>query len=93
MRRHCNQHIKPGEYNCLHTTFELFEMLLTEACNENPDDYGKFLQIYFQAAIIYSLIWGVAGVLDASSREKFDNFLREVISFLIIQDFFFIFIF
>lgn len=78
VRRYCSQFIKPGEFNCLTTTFELFGMQLSEAIEENPEDYQKYLLSYFQAAIIFALVWGVGGVLDTSSREKFDAFLKKV---------------
>ncbi|XP_037810078.1 dynein heavy chain 12, axonemal [Lucilia sericata] len=77
VRKNCTQYLKPGEYNCLTTTFDIFEMCLNEAIDENPEDYQKYLPMYFQAAIIFSLIWGVAGILDSRSREKFDAFLRK----------------
>lgn len=78
VRKNCTQYLKPGEYNCLLTTFDIFEMCMHEAVEENPDEYDKYLTMYFQAAFIFALIWGVAGILDAPSREKFDVFLRNV---------------
>lgn len=78
VRRNCSQFIKPGEFNCLLTTFDLIDMLMDEGIEENPDDYEKYLQNYIQAAMLYSLTWGVGGVLDVNSRERFDGFLRKV---------------
>lgn len=78
VRRNCSQFIKPGEFNCLLTTFDLIDMLMDEGIEENPDDYEKYLQNYIQAALLYSLTWGVGGVLDVNSRERFDGFLRKV---------------
>lgn len=53
-------------------------MCLHEAIDENIDDYQKYLQMYFQAAIIFSLVWGVAGILNSNSRSKFDIFFKKV---------------
>ncbi|KAL9909718.1 dynein heavy chain at 62B [Glossina fuscipes fuscipes] len=78
VRKSCRQFIKPGEFNCLTTTFDLFDMCMFEAIEENPEDYQKNLQTYFQAATLFSLIWGVAGILDTGSRDKFDAFLRKI---------------
>jgi len=78
VRRYCSQFIKPGEFNCMLTTFDLFDMQIAEAIEENPEDYQKYIQSYFQAAILFALIWGVGGVLDTASREKFDAFLKKV---------------
>ncbi|ALC44807.1 Dhc62B [Drosophila busckii] len=78
VRRYCNQFIKPGEYNCLLTTFDLIDMLLDEGIEENPEDYDKYMIGYIQAAMLFALVWGVAGVLDTDSRVKFDGFLRKL---------------
>lgn len=83
--RQAHQYLKPGEFNCMTTTFDIFDMCLHEGIRENPEDYHKYLTIYFQAAIIYGLIWGVAGILDSASREKFDQFLRSVIYLIIFK--------
>nr|XP_014091747.2 dynein heavy chain 12, axonemal isoform X1 [Bactrocera oleae] len=76
IRKNCKEHIKPGEFNCLTTTFDIIEMLLDDAVVENPDEYQRHMQIYVQASILYSFVWGIAGVLDTGSREKFDAFLK-----------------
>lgn len=60
------------------TTFSIIDMLMDEAIEENPDDYEKYIQSYIQASILYAFTWGIAGVLDTNSREKFDGFLRKV---------------
>ncbi|KAH8395340.1 hypothetical protein KR222_010165 [Zaprionus bogoriensis] len=78
VRRYCTQFIKPGEFNCLMTTFDLIDMLLDEAIEENPEDYDKYLLGYIQAAMLFALVWGVGGVLNTDSREKFDEFLRKI---------------
>lgn len=78
LRRSCSQFIKPGEFNGLLTTFSIIDMLMDEAIEENPDDYEKYIQSYIQASILYALTWGIGGVLDTNSREKFDGFLRKV---------------
>lgn len=53
-------------------------MLLNEACDENPEEYQKFLTSWFQAAISYAIVWGIGGILDHESRVKFDEFYREL---------------
>lgn len=78
LRRSCSQFIKPGEFNALMTTFSIIDMLMDEAIEENPDDYDKYIQNYIQASMLYAITWGLGGVLNTSSREKFDGFLRKV---------------
>lgn len=53
-------------------------MLLDNAVVENPDEYQRHMPIYVQASILYSFVWGLAGVLDTGSREKFDAFIKSV---------------
>lgn len=60
------------------TTFNLFQMLMDDAIEENSEDYAKFLFNWYQAAIIMSVVWGLGGLLDINSRESFDAFCREV---------------
>lgn len=62
----------------------IFEMLLDDAVAESPDDYEKFLISWFQAALIYSVVWGIGGLLNEDSREKFNEVHRSVSSFLLI---------
>lgn len=60
------------------TTFDLIDMLLDEAIEENPEDYDKYIVGHIQAAMLFALSWGVGGVLNTESREKFDAFLKGV---------------
>lgn len=64
------------------TTMNIFGMLLDEAVAGSPEDYEKFLISWFQAAIVYSVVWGVGGLLNADSREKFNEVYRKVFSFI-----------
>lgn len=78
MLQHCNQLLNPGEFNLLRTTLDVFQMVMDEAVEGNAEDYQKFLVSWIQAAMIYSTAWGLGGLLDSESREKFDQFHRKV---------------
>lgn len=78
IRRNCYQFLQPGEINVVLTTLTIFEMLLNEACEENPEEYAKFVTSWFQAAISYAVMWGLSGIMSTDSRAKFDEFYREV---------------
>ena len=78
VRRHCYQFLKPGDINIVMTTLSIFEMLLNDACEENPEEYAKFVTSWFQAAISYAVMWGISGIMNIESRAKFDEFYREV---------------
>lgn len=68
----------PGEINTVMTTLHIFEMQIDEACSDNADDYPKHLLTWFQAAILFAMIWGIGGILDTESRAKFDEYFRGV---------------
>lgn len=70
--------MKPGDINIVMSTLSIFEMLLNDACEENQEDYAKFVTSWFQAAISYAVVWGLSGLMNTESRIKFDEFYREV---------------
>lgn len=78
IRRQCVQLLYPGDTNVIRTTLRLFEILLNEAVQNHPDDYLKHLMPWFQSSLIYSVLWGIAGILNTESREKFDVFYRDL---------------
>lgn len=84
VRKHCVQLLHPGEINVVMTTLSLFEMLVKDAVEDHPEDFHKYLVTWFQAAIIYGVIWGIGGLLDSESRDRFDAFYRTVcVSYLV----------
>ncbi|EDS37651.1 ciliary dynein heavy chain 11 [Culex quinquefasciatus] len=78
LRRQCKQYLYPGDISLLTCTMNIFQMIIDEAVHESPDEYGKFLFTWFQAALMYSVVWGLAGLLDMESKVKFDEFYREI---------------
>ena len=78
VRRNCSQLLKPGEFSVLRTTFDLFDMLMKEAIEENLEEYQKFLKPWYEASLLFGVSWGIGGILDTASREKFDHFHRQV---------------
>ncbi|XP_058067045.1 dynein axonemal heavy chain 12 [Anopheles bellator] len=78
VQNHGHQYLHPGDTSLLLATLRIFEMVIDEACHENPDEYGKYLFTWFQAAMLYAVVWGLGGVLDMESKAKFDEFYREI---------------
>lgn len=66
------------EIKLVATTFDIFEMIMDDAVETNADDFQKFLVSWVQAAAVYSIVWGVGGLLDKTSRDNFDHFHRNV---------------
>lgn len=60
------------------TTLSLIEMQLADAQSQTPDDAEKYMVTWIQAATVFAQVWGVGGILDAHSRERFDRFLKTV---------------
>lgn len=52
---------------------------MADACEENPEDYQKFVASWYQNALLLAIVWGIGGILENDSRIKFDEFYREVI--------------
>lgn len=77
-KRQCHHLLYPGEFNLLMTTMSIFQMLVDDAVAESPEDYEKFLVSWFQAAIVYSVVWGIGGLLNAESRDKFNEVYKKV---------------
>ncbi|EAT40340.1 AAEL007918-PA [Aedes aegypti] len=78
IRRQCRQYLYPGDINLLTCTMNIFQMVIDEAVHESPDEYAKYLFTWFQAALMYSVVWGLGGILDMDSKIKFDEFYREI---------------
>lgn len=78
VRKSCYQYPISGEFNSIRSTLDIFEMLLQDALEDNVDEYQRYLSAWYQAALLYSVSWGIGGVLDSESRAKFDVFLRSV---------------
>lgn len=53
-------------------------MQLFDAQFQSPEDAEKYMTTWIQAATVYALTWGVGGILDTNSREKFDKFVKTV---------------
>lgn len=76
--KHCNFHLWTDEIKILHTTLDVFQMIMDDAVELHADDYQKFLVSWIQAAMVFATAWGMSGLLDAESRDKFDQFHKRV---------------
>lgn len=76
--KNCTHLLNPLKYNVIATTLDIFQMVMDDAVEANGDDYQKFLMSWVQAATIFSIVWGVGGILNEVSRNCFDQFHRKV---------------
>lgn len=76
----CVQLLKPGDINTVRTTLRMFQILMDEAIEGAPqEEYQKYLVNWFQVSMTHAVSWGVGGILDIESRDKFDVYLRDLI--------------
>lgn len=79
VKKNCKQLLYPGDTKLLMTSLSILEMFMADACEENPEDYQKFVASWYQNALLLAIVWGIGGILENDSRIKFDEFYREVI--------------
>lgn len=60
------------------TTFQIFEMLMDDAIEKNADTFDKYLDSWIAPSMVYSIVWGIGGILNSESRGKFDEYFRGV---------------
>ncbi|KAI5636077.1 dynein heavy chain and region d6 of dynein motor domain-containing protein [Phthorimaea operculella] len=75
VRKHCHQLVSGGEVNLVISTLRLIDMLMADAIEGEEDT--RHTRTWFIAAFMTALVWGVGGILDSDSREKFDDEVKE----------------
>lgn len=82
-RRHCTFICNAGVANRINSMMTIVQILLNDACapekkEKNQEVDLKNVNIWIQAAFIYSGIWGLGGGLDLQSRATFNEFYLEM---------------
>ncbi|RVE47759.1 hypothetical protein evm_007648 [Chilo suppressalis] len=75
IRRSCIQLVTAGEVNLVMSTLNLVEMLMDNAIEGEEDT--KYTRTWFLASFMTALIWGLGGILNTDSREKYDDLVKE----------------
>lgn len=78
IRRNCEQYLDPGELKTVLTTLEILAMLMDDAIERNADTFAKYVEGWIGPSLVYSVVWGIGGILNSDSRVKFDQHFREV---------------
>lgn len=80
VEKQCKQLCNAGLINLVKTAFQVFEMTMEDAWTESTkkEEDSKYLVSWAQAAMIHAGVWGLAAILDTSSREKFDVLYRTL---------------
>uniref|UniRef100_A0AAR5PYC5 AAA+ ATPase domain-containing protein n=1 Tax=Dendroctonus ponderosae TaxID=77166 RepID=A0AAR5PYC5_DENPD len=80
IRNKCLQYCNPGEIALVRTFMLTTEMLLNDACSASTkkEEELKNMIVWIQATFIQAGVWGLASILDFSSRELFDEFYKQL---------------
>nr|CAH8846959.1 unnamed protein product [Trichobilharzia regenti] len=76
----CRTMVSVRQANLVTSCLGFVDMLIEDIANEEDACDNRYLRLWLQAAIVFSLIWGIAGCLDYNSRKKFDRFLRNLMA-------------
>lgn len=75
VRKFCQQMVSGGEINLVMTTLRLIEMLMDDAIEGEED--SRYIKTWLQASFIFSVCWGIGGLLTTDSKEKFEEYYKE----------------
>nr|XP_057908676.1 dynein axonemal heavy chain 12-like isoform X2 [Doryrhamphus excisus] len=78
LRKNCREVVSTTNWNATVSLCRLFEMLLTEPLETETGD--KIIRTWIMAAFTFSLVWSAGGSCDSNSRDKFSDFVRDIVS-------------
>lgn len=80
VRKKCVMFCNPGDICLVKNTINLMQMYLDDACEKSTkkEEDFKYLKQWIEATAVMSVTWGIAGILDSDSRQKFDGFLKKL---------------
>ncbi|RVE70747.1 hypothetical protein OJAV_G00066880 [Oryzias javanicus] len=78
LRKHCREVVPTSNSHTVVALCRLFKMILDEPVKTGPAD--EIIRTWIMAAFASSLVWSVGGCCDTDSREKFSDFIRQIVS-------------
>ncbi|KAG7472883.1 hypothetical protein MATL_G00114010 [Megalops atlanticus] len=78
LRKSCREVVSTSNSNVMVSLTRLFQMLLAEPLQQSSA--SKNIRTWIMGAFAFSLVWSVGGSCDRDGRERFDGFLREILS-------------
>ncbi|CAB3257081.1 unnamed protein product [Arctia plantaginis] len=73
--KQCIQLVTAGQVHLIVSTLRLVDMLMNDALEEEEDT--RYTRTWFLASFMTALVWGIGGILNSYSREKFDVLLKD----------------
>lgn len=86
LRRECKEYVPTSDINLVVSLMNMFDSLIDEL--QDDKDSGEkstkvaddHKQIWTESIFLFSLIWSIGATMNKSGYEKFDKFLRELLS-------------
>ncbi|CAH1159888.1 unnamed protein product [Phaedon cochleariae] len=80
MRKKCIQYCNPGEISLVKNMMNMAEMYLNDAfaASSKKEEELKYTDVWIQASFIQAGVWGIASLVDSDSRERFDEFYKQL---------------
>ncbi|KAM3963287.1 dynein heavy chain at 62B [Aphomia sociella] len=75
VKKYCGQLVTGGEVNLVISSLRLIEMLMDNAIEGEEDT--KYTRTWLLASFMSAMVWGIGGILNIDSREKFDDLVKE----------------
>lgn len=79
IRLQCRQMIPVSEMCRVQSTLRFLEALIFGLASEEGSTDNRYLKMWSHASLLFSVIWGIGGCLDADGRTKFDDFIRVIL--------------
>ena len=76
VRHNCREYAPTSDSNLVHSLMMFIEVIMEDV----SDDEVRYIKTWLAAAFTFGCVWSVGASSDAPSREKFDEYFKELIS-------------
>uniref|UniRef100_A0A3Q0KRH4 Dynein axonemal heavy chain 7 n=2 Tax=Schistosoma mansoni TaxID=6183 RepID=A0A3Q0KRH4_SCHMA len=80
IQSNCRTLVATRQGNLVTSCLGFIDMLIEDVANEEDANENRYLRLWLQTSIVFGIVWGIGGCLDYNSRQKFDHFLRNLLS-------------
>ncbi|KAF6769028.1 hypothetical protein AHF37_12801 [Paragonimus kellicotti] len=79
IRLNCRSMVSLRQANLVHSCLAFVNMLIDEHAAQEDAAENRYLRLWTCTAFTFGVIWGIAGCLDLTGRQKFDRFFRALL--------------
>ncbi|CAI8001099.1 Dynein heavy chain 7, axonemal, partial [Geodia barretti] len=81
VQRHLKELVPTSEANLTRSLMYMFDMMMSSAVeDEKAARENKNLRVWMTSTFLFCLVWSLGATCDGNGHEKFDSFLRELMS-------------